>query len=241
MLAFLILAIIELHKILREKGPVPSLGLLIVSSALIYLSAFSVVISFMPVQFLGVALFVLFLALMVQFLLNSGHVVEKTGKLLLVTVYLNIPLILLNLLYYRDFSFDGHAIHLLLGLFIITWFNDTFAYIIGSSFGRHKLAERISPNKTWEGGIGGLVFSLIAAWLLSMAFKQFDLMQWLVLSIIIVIFGTMGDLIESVLKRNAGVKESGTLIPGHGGILDRIDSILIATPFVFIYLYFFLN
>jgi len=155
--------------------------------------------------------------------------------------YLSLPLLTLNLVFYNNFKFEEPVEYLVLGLFFLTWVNDTFAYITGSLLGKHKLFERISPNKTWEGSFGGLIFSLAAAYVMSMIFTQIDPLNWMVLCLITVIFGTLGDLFESKMKRNAGIKESGNIIPGHGGILDRFDSILIAAPFVFMYVYFILN
>ncbi len=119
--------------------------------------------------------------------------------------------------------------------FIILWLNDTFAYIVGSLAGRNKLSEEISPKKTWEGSIGGLIFSLGGAAVLELLLGVMDFWQWLGFALVIVVSGTFGDLFESALKRRAGLKESGDLIPGHGGILDRLDSLLLAAPFVFIY------
>lgn len=241
MFVFLLFSTFEFHRILQVNDNAPSLLYLLLSSSLIYLTGYLVIVSVLPDRAFGIVLLVLFLFVLIQFFQNSEMVIQKTGMMLLGLIYLAVPLFLLNLLFYRDFSFDVPVPDILIGLFIITWFNDTFAYFVGSLIGKHKLAQRISPNKSWEGSAGGFVFSLVGAYLLSLVFPDTEFLQWLILTAIIVVFGTFGDLFESVLKRNAGIKESGTLIPGHGGILDRLDSILIATPFVFTYLYFFLS
>jgi phosphatidate cytidylyltransferase len=123
-----------------------------------------------------------------------------------------------------------------LGFFVILWINDTAAYLTGMAFGRHRLFERISPKKSWEGSIGGLFFGLITAWVFSRFFGTFTVAQWLVYALIIIVFGTLGDLVESMLKRSLELKDSGSLLPGHGGILDRFDGVLIAIPISFIYL-----
>jgi phosphatidate cytidylyltransferase len=120
--------------------------------------------------------------------------------------------------------------------FLMLWTNDTFAYLTGMKFGKHKLFERISPKKTWEGAIGGLIFTFIFAFIFSIYFKFLNLPEWLGLAGIIVVFGTYGDLVESMLKRNLDCKDSGKFFPGHGGILDRFDSVLLSAPFVFVYL-----
>lgn len=126
---------------------------------------------------------------------------------------------------------------LLASIFILIWCSDTFAYLVGRMFGRTKLFERVSPNKTWEGFIGGLIFTLLGAFVLFKVFGILTMNQWLGLGLIISVCGTLGDLFESAVKRNFGVKDSGSFIPGHGGILDRIDSFLIALPIAYFYLY----
>jgi len=120
--------------------------------------------------------------------------------------------------------------------FFMLWANDTFAYLTGMKFGKHKLFERISPKKTWEGSAGGLIFTMILAVVFSVYFKFLTLPEWLGLAGIIVVFGTYGDLAESMLKRSMDCKDSGKFLPGHGGILDRFDSVLLSAPFVFVYL-----
>ncbi len=128
---------------------------------------------------------------------------------------------------------------IVLGFLLILWLNDTGAYFVGSLVGKHKLFERLSPGKTWEGSAGGAIFALLTAWGLSFMFHQLDLMQWMLLSLILIITGTLGDLVESMLKRSLGIKDSGDILPGHGGLLDRFDAVLLSAPFVFVYLALF--
>ncbi|EJF08600.1 CDP-archaeol synthase [Pontibacter sp. BAB1700] len=115
---------------------------------------------------------------------------------------------------------------------LLIWSSDTGAYIAGKNFGRNKLFERISPGKTWEGWAGGAILTVLVGWLLSMFFHDLELYQWIGVAIIVSVFGVLGDLVESLLKRSLGVKDSGTLLPGHGGILDRFDSLILAVPFI---------
>ncbi len=122
------------------------------------------------------------------------------------------------------------------GAFLITWTNDTFAYLVGKNFGKHKLLERISPKKTIEGFVGGFLFSILAGYLIALLSNTLSITIWLIISIIMSIFGTLGDLIQSKFKRQAGVKDSGTIMPGHGGIYDRLDSVLFASPFLYAFL-----
>ncbi|HTA61251.1 MAG TPA: phosphatidate cytidylyltransferase [Bacteroidia bacterium] len=124
----------------------------------------------------------------------------------------------------------------IIGMIFFIWLNDTGAYFIGSFFGKHKLYEKISPNKTWEGTLGGIAFCIGLSFVVASIFPQLAQIHWIAISIIVAVFGTLGDLVESMLKRMAGVKDSGSLMPGHGGVLDRFDSLFFATPFVFCYL-----
>ena len=125
---------------------------------------------------------------------------------------------------------------LIVGVFVLIWTNDTFAYIVGKNFGKNKLYEKISPNKTVEGFLGGLVFNCIAGYFIFYFTHYLNFQFWLGMAIILSIFGTLGDLIQSKFKRQAGVKDSGKLMPGHGGLFDRLDSIIFSSPFVYAYL-----
>ncbi len=129
---------------------------------------------------------------------------------------------------------------LLLGMFMFIWLYDTGAYCLGMLFGRHRLFERISPKKSWEGVIGGLLACLAGAYISHTWFDEFfqtpGLDVWMGLSVVVAVFATFGDLVESLIKRTVGVKDSGNILPGHGGILDRIDSLLLVAPAVLIYL-----
>ncbi|MFD2915905.1 phosphatidate cytidylyltransferase [Psychroserpens luteus] len=125
---------------------------------------------------------------------------------------------------------------LLLGSFILVWVNDTFAYLVGKNFGKQKLFPSISPKKTVEGFLGGLFFACIVSYFIWYFTDTLTYTHWLILGIIVSVFGTIGDLIESKFKRQANVKDSGMIMPGHGGLLDRLDSIIFAAPFIFLYL-----
>lgn len=125
---------------------------------------------------------------------------------------------------------------LVASIFALIWINDTFAFIIGKSFGKHKLLERISPNKTVEGFLGGFIFCFMASVGLFFFTDLLSLSLWLVVAVVTAIFGTLGDLIQSQLKRQAGVKDSGRIMPGHGGLYDRLDSIIFAAPFLYLFL-----
>jgi phosphatidate cytidylyltransferase len=128
---------------------------------------------------------------------------------------------------------------IIIGFFLLIWSNDTGAYLTGMSLGRHKLMERISPKKTWEGFFGGMIIAAVIAWFLSGWLGVVDSFQWVIISIIISVAGTYGDLVESMLKRSVGVKDSGSVMPGHGGFLDRFDSTVLSFPLVYLFISLF--
>ncbi|WP_299770008.1 phosphatidate cytidylyltransferase [uncultured Dokdonia sp.] len=134
-------------------------------------------------------------------------------------------------------SYKGeYTSYLVASVFALIWINDTFAFIVGKSIGKHKLLERISPKKTIEGFLGGLVFSCIASVFIYKFTGLLSIQLWMTVAVVTSVFGTLGDLIQSQLKRQAGVKDSGQLMPGHGGIYDRLDSIIFASPFIYLFL-----
>jgi phosphatidate cytidylyltransferase len=138
--------------------------------------------------------------------------------------------------------FSGFNYGIILGVFVLAWINDSFAYIIGKNFGKQKLFEKVSPNKTIEGFFGGLFFTCLSSYAISYFIEsQLTNSNWLFIAIIVSIFGTIGDLIESKYKRQAKVKDSGIILPGHGGLLDRLDSIILAAPFIYLFLIFLNN
>ena len=160
-------------------------------------------------------------------------------------LYIALPFSLLNVLAFQS---DASGIHFVwsipLSVFVFLWINDEGAYICGSLLGKHKLFPRISPGKSWEGSIGGGILVIIVAvlvWHLSEQYAQNPLgltaIEWAGLGLVVVIFGTWGDLVESLFKRTLGIKDSGHILPGHGGMLDRFDSTLMAVPSAVVYLY----
>lgn len=168
---------------------------------------------------------------LLRFVFNKKPIVfTRLQKYLLSLFYIGGGCLFLTMLPYYSNNFSKI---LIIGIFIIIWTNDTFAYLTGRALGKHKLYEVISPNKTVEGFIGGLCFAMLAAYLMFRFTNEMNLTNWMVLSFVIVIFGTIGDLLESKFKRIAGVKDSGDILPGHGGFLDRLDSLVFAAPFAY--------
>lgn len=152
-------------------------------------------------------------------------------------LYTSLPFIsILSLGLLPSFSIENFNGSLPIAIFVLTWSNDTGAYLFGRQFGKTKLFERISPNKTWEGTIGGAVFTIAISYLCSMYVPNYPWYIWAVIAIIVSICANIGDLLESVYKRNAGVKDSGKIMPGHGGVLDRFDAIFLSAPMVLAFL-----
>ncbi|NNL16601.1 MAG: phosphatidate cytidylyltransferase [Flavobacteriaceae bacterium] len=177
------------------------------------------------------------ITIFVQLLLIKDLFSEKTiplfesKRFILTTFYLTSGFLFMILIaeYYVMFNPN-----ILLGSFILVWVNDSFAYLIGKNFGKQKLFPSVSPKKTVEGFLGGLFFACIASAAIAKFSYTFKFSNWLILAIVISVFGTLGDLIESKFKRQANVKDSGVIMPGHGGLLDRLDSIIFAAPFIFL-------
>ncbi|WP_311435741.1 phosphatidate cytidylyltransferase [Hoylesella timonensis] len=176
---------------------------------------------------------------------KSSDSVNDWAYTMLSQMYIALPLSTINVIAFRQAA-DGlnYYYYLLpLSIFIFLWTNDTGAYCTGSLFGKHKLFPRISPAKSWEGSIGGGILVLIVASIMYYIESQgenlsgLNLIEWLGLGLVVVVFGTLGDLVESLLKRTLGIKDSGNILPGHGGILDRFDSSLMAIPASVVYLY----
>jgi phosphatidate cytidylyltransferase len=153
-------------------------------------------------------------------------------------LFITLPLVLLNLIHEISIR---EAIPYTLAIFIFIWTNDTFAYLFGIAFGRHRLFERISPKKSWEGFLGGLIMTVVAALIVDRFFPAAGTANWIIFSLLTAIASVFGDFNESLLKRLANIKDSGNIMPGHGGILDRIDSLLLASLVIYIYLVIYLN
>ncbi|WP_375323796.1 phosphatidate cytidylyltransferase [Flagellimonas sp. GZD32] len=157
-------------------------------------------------------------------------------KFLIGLFYIGGGCIFLTMIPYKQEEF---AQFLIMGIFILIWVNDTFAYLVGRLFGRTKLFPSVSPKKTIEGSVGGLIFALVAAYFLSWYETRLSIMEWMAMAGVIVVAGSLGDLLESKFKRMAGVKDSGAILPGHGGIWDRLDSLVFAAPFAYLILTIF--
>jgi phosphatidate cytidylyltransferase len=166
---------------------------------------------------------------------NKTTKIDSFSKYVYLVGYIILPFVIMTKI---PFGKDGYNPKILISIFILIWTNDTFAYIVGKSIGRTKLFERISPKKTVEGFLGGVVFAVIISYLIAKYYIEIatsNLYIWIIIALIVGVFGTIGDLIESKFKRIAGVKDSGKIMPGHGGVLDRLDSVIFVAPIVFLF------
>lgn len=155
-------------------------------------------------------------------------------------LYVALPFALLNVPAFHNDPISSSVAYnpiLPLSIFVFIWLSDTGAYCVGSLIGKHRLFERISPKKSWEGSIGGAVFSIASSFVFAHYYDFLPVGQWAGLAAVVVVFGTWGDLTESLMKRQLGIKDSGNILPGHGGMLDRFDSALMAIPAAVFYLY----
>jgi len=228
---FMLFSIYEFQQMLQFKSSTPYLfGILILLASLFAHTNNSAIAKILFI----ISLLSVFIAFIHTLLDEKKIAVAHLGKMALTILYTIIPFLLIVELPLVTNNFNPKIV---LGSFILVWSSDTFAYLVGRQFGKTKLFERISPKKTIEGLIGGIFFTLVTAYILSLFFTDTSLLQWLIISVIISIFGVIGDLVESMFKRQAKVKDSSNLIPGHGGFLDRLDSIIFAIPFIYAFVY----
>lgn len=237
-LVFMLICIYEFIKIIELKSIFPYvLGLTCFFTAVI--SNNNLVVfedDFSEKIILSVFLTAIYFAFILALVSSRKIGRQYLGKNFLTLMYIAIPFSLLIKIPYLNF--EGHFdTSIIIGIFILIWSNDVFAFLIGKNFGKHKLIERVSPNKTVEGFLGGFIFTFIAGYFVATYCSSIQPLHWFTIAIIVSIFGVLGDLIESMFKRQAKIKDSSNLLPGHGGFLDRLDSIIFATPFIFIYLF----
>lgn len=242
---FALLGLNEFLILMRKNGFTPNSALCLIVGAGIYGLVAAHSFDILPLSSLLLIFPLLIIIVAAELFRKNDSPVSNMGFSALGILYIVLPFSTLNFFafnpsFYEEIKLVMNEYGLLLGFFIILWANDTGAYLVGSAIGNHKLFERISPNKTWEGFIGGGVLAVTTG-LIFAYFSESSMIQWSVISVIIVVFGTLGDLTESQIKRSTGVKDSGSILPGHGGILDRFDGALFAAPFVLTYLFVIVN
>lgn len=242
---FTIISVLSVHEFaqLVSKSSEVSINKTITALGGAYL--FLALMSFCTQQSVGARVFLPYLGLLLYMMITELYLKEKnpTGNWaysMLSQLYVALPFALLNVLAFQNSPETGSVTYnpiLPLSIFVFIWLSDTGAYCVGSLIGKHRLFERISPKKSWEGSIGGGIFSIASSLGFAHFFPFMPGWQWVGLAIVVVIFGTWGDLTESLMKRQLGIKDSGNILPGHGGMLDRFDSALMAIPAAVVYLY----
>jgi len=208
------------------------MGLCIVGS-ICYLLPSLVFLDVLPVHYLVLLLPILYLLFVKELYVPSKQPFTRLALQITGFLYICFPLALVNGIANEAAIFAPNKI---MGILALVWSNDVFAYFTGRSIGKTPLFKRISPKKTWEGSIGGVVGTMVLAGILSLFFKDFTPVEWLGIAFLVAIFGGIGDLIESLLKRSFKIKDSGKLLPHHGGFLDRFDAFIFLLPFVYTFL-----
>ncbi|MEC4114547.1 phosphatidate cytidylyltransferase [Myroides pelagicus] len=222
---FLLIGAFEFSKLIKLPKAF-CLGVSAITIGLIYLPNIQ-----LPGNIIALFAISVLLALMVEIFSKRKPNRSLFIKLIIFLGYIIAPFLTLILLPKVTGTYNSQIIII---MFVLIWTNDTFAYVVGKKFGKHKLLERISPKKTIEGFLGGIFFSILAGLILSYCFTTFSPVVYICSAIFVGIFGTIGDLVESHFKREAKVKDSGSIMPGHGGILDRLDSAIFVAPFLYI-------
>lgn len=236
------LGVLEFNKLLGQKFSSARVNpvLAATSSSILFLSIFLFVSGSVHYKVFALYPLIVIFAFIAELYRKKENPVLNWALFVLGQVYIALPFAMLSAIAFAQ----GAGIYnpvLLLAFFVTVWVYDSGAYLVGMALGKHRLFERISPKKSWEGFFGGVFFALAAAYVFSLFEPCMNTIQWLIFSLLIVIFATFGDLSESLLKRTLGVKDSGNILPGHGGILDRFDSILFASFIITIYLQFIFN
>jgi phosphatidate cytidylyltransferase len=237
-LLIMLLSLNEFYNLVQKRAAAAQKELGLILGATMYITSYILATELFSYKILLINLPLLFLVFLHELFMNNERPFKNIAYTFTGIIYIAIPFSILPYIYtFPEIHLTGEASPaFVIGAFMILWANDVMAYVVGSQFGRTKLFERVSPKKTWEGALGGAVFGWAMAYVCSLLFHQFLLMEWLGLATVVVIFGTIGDLVESMFKRGIKVKDSGKILPGHGGMLDRFDGILIASPFILTYL-----
>lgn len=242
-LLFLILSVFalrEFYLLCRTAGFSPQFYPGLIAGALLFIISFFIAKHSIPYKSFSYVLFLIYAFPVYELFRKTKNPVTNLALTGFGIILVSIPFSLLNFLAFPEFEEKTiYNYELLISLFLFVWASDSGAYIFGVKFGRHRLFERISPKKSWEGLFGGAFTALVVAWILSYLFPQYSFVLLGVMAMIVVVAGTLGDLVESMIKRSVGVKDSGRFMPGHGGLLDRFDSIMLATPIIYFAFQFF--
>lgn len=229
----------EFYQLSKIAGISPQKNVGIIIGVLIFSLTFLHTKGLLTVNPIGFFLSILFVIPAIELYRAKKNALENISVTLFGILYVIYPLTLFIFFVFPEAPLDNsYDPILLIFLYILIWAYDSGAYLFGVTFGKHRLFERISPKKSWEGFFGGWILALAIAILLQRLFPKYETEFMLLIATIVTITGTLGDLVESMIKRNLGIKDSGKFLPGHGGMLDRFDSILFASPFVYLLIHF---
>jgi phosphatidate cytidylyltransferase len=226
----------EFYGMALASGAAPFVVPSMTAGALIYGLSYLVSASILPYRTLILVIPLFLFLFIIALYSHRPEVIRNTAVSLLGVIYVVFPVAATNFLAFPGANGNDYTHRIILGILVLVWLNDTGAYLVGITLGRHRLFERISPGKSWEGAIGAAIITLGASWWMHDLTGILSMEQWMVLALIASVFGVFGDLTESLFKRSVNIKDSGTLIPGHGGVLDRVDSILFVMPLALCYL-----
>jgi phosphatidate cytidylyltransferase len=237
----------EYYVMIQQTGIRPQFAGGIVTGLALYTVCTLVAAGLIPANSFLYLIPLIFIIMVVELFRKEEKPFDSIAHTLLAIIYIAIPFSLFPFAAFSRTGLDSLLPHegiifspgIVVGFFLLLWANDTGAYLTGVTIGRHRLMERISPKKSWEGFFGGLVLSVFGAWLLSGWFGVIDSAGWMIAAVLVSVSGTFGDLIESMLKRSIGVKDSGSVMPGHGGFLDRFDSALLSFPILYLFISLF--
>ncbi len=239
---YLILSVLSLHefyKLIKNSGIRPHRNIGLVAGALIFLMAAGMHYFKYDVKYLLLCIPLVFSVFITELYKKNKIPFANISFTFVGFVYVTIPFCFFHALGFLK-DWHNYNFHFPLAFLLMLWANDTGAYLFGVKFGKRKLFERHSPKKSWEGFFGGMFTSAMVAFGISFLFKESAPVVWIGMAILIASFGTLGDLVESMLKRSLDTKDSGGMLPGHGGLLDRFDGLLLAAPVVYAYLYLIL-
>lgn len=239
---FLMFTLFEFYKISENIGYEPSVKIGLICGFLLFVIFFLAASHVIPKEYIYLSILIPLFTLLPDLFDKRKNGFKNSMITIAGIIYIALPYSLLSFLIYPG-NDSGSQFYpwVLMGIFFIIWIYDSMAYVFGSMLGKHKICVRISPKKSWEGLIGGTVFAVITGIVNSLFFDELSLINWVVVALLIVAFGTSGDFFESKLKREAGVKDSGNILPGHGGMLDRFDTMLFAAPVIFVWITLFGN
>ena len=239
---FLLFTLFEFYKISENIGYEPSTKIGLISGFLLFIIFFFAANQIIPQKFIAFSILIPLATLLPDLFDKRKNGFKNSMITIAGIIYIALPFSLLSFILFPGNDGDAQFYPwILIGIFIIIWMYDSMAYVFGSWLGKHKICQRISPKKSWEGLIGGAVFAVITSVVISNVFHELSFIDWIVIALLIISFGTSGDFFESKLKREAGVKDSGNILPGHGGMLDRFDTVLFAVPVIFVWIYLFGN